>query len=103
MTELPNKTEQGVAPKATDAVAGTAPEAARRPRATTKLLWAVNLVIFYALSPLPMGVLLDLMPYRAAASAYVVLEPAYAPLIWLSNQNRNVKEFYAWYESLLDA
>lgn len=73
-----------------------------RCRAFNAALWAISLLIIYVLSPLPMQIILDLMPLRAAVGAHRTLEVAYAPLIWLSDHNEPVHDFYAWYESLLD-
>lgn len=80
--------------------AATQPAPAHR---ATRALWALNIVLAYALSPLPLGIALDLMPFSVATAVHEVLQPAYAPLVWLSQKSDRVRHFYEWYESLADA
>lgn len=70
---------------------------------STRACWGVVVVIGYLLSPLPLGVMLDLMPRTVSRPAFFALSVAYKPLSWLYGQNRQVRDFYDWYESLLDA
>lgn len=89
---------------ATSAGEQAARTAAPRPgRSLASLgLWAFSLLIAYALSPLPVGVALDLMPPRVSVPAHKSIRTVYAPLIWLSDHSTRVREFYNWYESLLE-
>src|SRR5690242_17912302 len=58
-----------------------------RPRsAATPLLWVVSLLIAYVLSPLPVGVALDLLPAKYAIPMHRALRTVYAPIIWVSNR-----------------
>lgn len=70
---------------------------------STRACWGVVVLIGYLLSPLPLGVFLDLLPMPVARPAFYALSVAYKPLSWLYGQNRQVRDFYDWYESLLDA
>jgi hypothetical protein len=70
--------------------------------AATPLLWVVSLLIAYLLSPLPVGVALDLMPVKYAFPTHRALRTVYAPIIWVSNRVPQVHAFYEWYEDLYD-
>lgn len=79
-----------------------APSAHRPRSATTPLLWVVSLLIAYVLSPLPVGVALDLLPAKYALPAHRAFRTVYAPIVWVSNRVPQVHAFYEWYEDLFD-
>lgn len=96
-------------PSASAAATGRTPEASAsgaRPRPKrlpiTPILWTLSLLIAYALSPLPVGVALDLLPFKYAQPAHKTFRTVYAPLIWVSDRVPRVHAFYEWYEDLLD-
>lgn len=74
----------------------------RPSRWTTRLSWAVILLVGYLLGPLPAGLFLGVLPPQVAAPAEKILEVAYSPLSWLYERSERVQEFYDWYKGLLD-
>lgn len=110
----PSAKPESLPPAAASAPANAAPSGrtpgvspasrpARPPRSpVTPFLWILSLLIVYVLSPLPVGVALDLIPFKYAQPAHKTLRTVYAPLIWVSNRVPPVHAFYEWYEDLLD-